>query len=513
MSFGYGISDGITLIQLAWRTVEGARKACGEHDDLTKEVSSLHLVLEQLQSETTNSNSLINLADENRRDELRKHVTGCEHHLRHLGLILEKYNALSNEERSGKKLWQRFRFGNGEVLELADIRLKISTYTMAISMSLHLLSLGSQGRVERQLGRQGGDLQGIRESVNWLVAKLNASSREGSIMTSYPNDDKAFWRSLRRELVEDGYSSRVIHDHKRLIQGYVKELGARGVLDDGMRCSRISLASAPHSQTDAERDLIDTVENAKSSTESLDVGQSPAVQKIVLAEPNLFDPNSATISVESIQSSVQQEIGVSLEEITDEEFLKVPGWEATLPVFGAPAQANTTGNGASIHDEEVLVSLEMPADKPGVLKPHKQTTDTLSSANEVIGRVNNVRQNVETTHVPVLDDLYNTSNPENLTGIVTRAIDILDLEESTKAAIEKIKADAAVEIEKLKKDSAQALVEGIMEQRRKEKLLFKAADGRKFSFPFHLCATWGVSSDFLFRTSIVLMCYFREWKN
>jgi hypothetical protein len=157
--------------------------------------------------------------------------------------VITKFNALPDEERSGRQLWQRIRFGTGAVKDVADIRLKISTYTTAISMTLHLLSLGSQGRVERRLLRQGGELAGITESINLLVAKLSSSSPEGSIMTAYSNDDKAFWRALRRELVRDGYPSRVIHNHKDLIRDYVKELGARGVFDDRMGRSRMSLAT------------------------------------------------------------------------------------------------------------------------------------------------------------------------------------------------------------------------------------------------------------------------------
>jgi hypothetical protein len=243
MSFGFGISDIALLIQLAWSTFDGAKRACGEHDDLTKEVLSLHSILNHLHSEVRNPDSLINLAEENRRTELHNHLRGCGRHLRRMNSVITKFNALPDEERSGRQLWQRIRFGSGAVKDVADIRLKISTYTTAISITLHLLSLGSQGRVERRLIRQGGALTGITESINLLVAKLTASSPESSIMTTYLNDDKSFWKALRRELVEDGYPSQVIRSHKDLIQDYVRELGARGVLDDRIGRSRISLST------------------------------------------------------------------------------------------------------------------------------------------------------------------------------------------------------------------------------------------------------------------------------
>jgi hypothetical protein len=90
---------------------------------LTQEVGTLHVVLGQLQSEIENPSSLINKAGEVRRTEIRNHLKGCDRNLRVIDSMLEKYNALSNTQRSGRKLWQKVRFGNGEVAQLSDIRL------------------------------------------------------------------------------------------------------------------------------------------------------------------------------------------------------------------------------------------------------------------------------------------------------------------------------------------------------------------------------------------------------
>ncbi|TVY73335.1 hypothetical protein LSUE1_G007385 [Lachnellula suecica] len=243
MSFGYSISDALALVHLAWKTVEGARRA---------EVLSLHGVLEHLEFEMSNPDSLVNLAGQTRRKELQTHMSGCVTHLRTMDLILTKYNALGDEERSMKKLWQKIQFGNGEVMSLTELRLKISTYTTAITMSLNLLLLGSQGRVEKEIGRQGGDLEGIRESVNLVLAKLTSQSRGGSVrssvMTDYSKDDKNFWRGFRRELVKAGYPSTVIHGHRKLIQDYIKELEDRRVLDDSRGRSCLSLATSSNAQ-------------------------------------------------------------------------------------------------------------------------------------------------------------------------------------------------------------------------------------------------------------------------
>jgi hypothetical protein len=149
-----------------------------------------------------------------------------------MSTILIHYNSLSDKDRKDKQLWKKLRFGNGPVYDVAKIRGKILTYTAAISMSLHLLALGSQGRVERYLTDQASDLKDIGESINLLVAKANAQSPDGSVMTNYANDEIAFWWNLWRELVNDGYPSKAIQGQKKLIQDYIRELGSRGVLDD-----------------------------------------------------------------------------------------------------------------------------------------------------------------------------------------------------------------------------------------------------------------------------------------
>ena len=240
MSFGYSISDFALLVQLAWRTVENARKACGEYDDLTKEVLSLHTVLSHIQSEMQDPESAISKAGNNRVRELHNHVEGCKTHLQRLDLVLSKYIALSEDERSARKLWQKVQFGN-KVTNVKDIREKVMTFTSAISTTLQLLSLGFQGKMERKLDRQGGQLKGICEKVNLVLCRMNIVQAEGSVMTNYTNDDKSFWRSFRRELVKEGFSSTVLRGREGLIKAYVRELGMRGVLDDTFNTSQVSL--------------------------------------------------------------------------------------------------------------------------------------------------------------------------------------------------------------------------------------------------------------------------------
>lgn len=192
----------------------------------------MHKVLQRLQREFEDPESLITRASDDQRKELHEMCDGCERVLKVVDSIICKYNTLSEDKRSGKRLWQKVRFGNGEMQDLSEIRSKLSSHTSAINLSMNLCFMGSQGRVEKELNNLGGDLQGIRWKVDWIAANIAASSGEGTVWTSYADDDRGFWRELRRGLIKDGYGSSVLHRHKHLIKQYVEELGNRGIFDE-----------------------------------------------------------------------------------------------------------------------------------------------------------------------------------------------------------------------------------------------------------------------------------------
>jgi len=65
-----------------------------------------------------------------------------------VSLVLDK-------RRSIAKLWKKAKFGNEEMLNLVDIRLKICTYTSLLTLHINLLSMGLQGKVESFMESQG----------------------------------------------------------------------------------------------------------------------------------------------------------------------------------------------------------------------------------------------------------------------------------------------------------------------------------------------------------------------
>ncbi|CAD6588789.1 MAG: hypothetical protein ASARMPRED_003727 [Alectoria sarmentosa] len=236
MSFGWSGGDVFLLAQLAWRTFQNSRKACGEYDELTREALRLHAVLQRLEQEVAKPESPINRPGETSKEQLERIATDCELVLKQLDNIVTAYASLSDEKRSARKIWQRVRFGNGQMADLGDLRSKLVMYTSEMLLYLNLVSMSTVGRIEQRMDRNGGVLRDIKIAVEKKTAHtvLCGGNREGSVLTAYADDDTGFWRGLRRDLIKDGLPSAAIHKHKHLIKEYVKELGARGILDEDL---------------------------------------------------------------------------------------------------------------------------------------------------------------------------------------------------------------------------------------------------------------------------------------
>ena len=309
------------LVQLAWNTVQGARKACGEYDELTREVSILHRVLQRLQQDLVKPDSVVNRADDDRKQELDEIVGGAEKILKIMDSFLKKYNALGDNNTSGRKLSllrQKIQFGNGEVRDLAEIRQKLSFYTSAISMSLNLCSLDCLGRIENRLNRFES-LEGIERRVDWNIACLVAKTKEGTVWTSHTEDDKGFWRELRHELIEEGYSSSALHRHKHLIKAYIEELGNLGVFDQDN--DETETFRGQEQQTSGLK-----LPNNRPVTGSAELlphaGQSAGQSRPYLIDPQTATPITVSPKIGGMNKGFASALPVQIEDIVDEEFVQ-----------------------------------------------------------------------------------------------------------------------------------------------------------------------------------------------
>lgn len=104
------------------------------------------------------------------------------------------------------------KFGSNELDALGSIRVKLLSHKTTLTLFLDTIQLHQSGKVERKLESHGGQLDAILDKVDNIASRMG--HREGSIMTSYEDDDKEVWKQFRRELVAEGFSSDVLRQHK-----------------------------------------------------------------------------------------------------------------------------------------------------------------------------------------------------------------------------------------------------------------------------------------------------------
>lgn len=167
-SFGYGEGDFYFLTQFARRVRQNSQKTVGDHDELTREVTSLDIILRRLYSEVSKLDSILISRDSNfeRRNELARLSSDCRRVLGVVDTKLQKYNSLSEEQRKVRKFWERVTFGNGEMLSPAETRLRLETITSALTLFLNQLSIESQSKVEGYLESQVDELGETISSPN-----------------------------------------------------------------------------------------------------------------------------------------------------------------------------------------------------------------------------------------------------------------------------------------------------------------------------------------------------------
>jgi len=241
MSFGYEVGDIILVTQLAWRCVQNTRDACGEHDELTRAVGGLHSVLCQFQLSIHDQESLNDPATDDQNDDVKLLVSNCEEVLSKLDSILRKYSTLGESKHSkGKKVWQKVKFGNNEMQNLTLLRQKMIAHTQNLTFYYMMVS---QRRVEKAMRCAGGDISELKsagmknqevETMKGLLAQIlvNTQKPDGTVLTSYSDDDPTTWKKFRRLLIAEGFKSSIVEENFEDIMAYVRELGNRGDLDD-----------------------------------------------------------------------------------------------------------------------------------------------------------------------------------------------------------------------------------------------------------------------------------------
>lgn len=232
MSFGGSVGDIFTVGQFAWNVYKAClcthwsgcfqsahtyaelilgKGASAEFEELSREVSTLHTAIKELQDEVENEDSILNRAGSTKKKEVEDLVRNCRTGLQQLQRLVMRYKSLGTNQ---KRTWDRIKFGTEGV---QDIREKLTFHTSAIQLFLTTLGTGSLGRIEKKL--------------ETIIEEIRSGKREPSILTTLGDDDgeaEVQWDTLKSELVEDGFTKQDIESHKHSIMAHLQQL-----IDDG----------------------------------------------------------------------------------------------------------------------------------------------------------------------------------------------------------------------------------------------------------------------------------------
>ncbi|KAK0125650.1 hypothetical protein ONS96_009484 [Cadophora gregata f. sp. sojae] len=115
---------------------------------------------------------------------------------------------------------------------LGAIRVKLISHKTSLTLFLDTIQLHESGKMAQVLDNQGGQLDIILDKVDGIAKRMAPPRREGSVLTSYEDDDREVWKQFRRELIQEGFSSDVLQQHKDVLRAYIREIDQKGLLDD-----------------------------------------------------------------------------------------------------------------------------------------------------------------------------------------------------------------------------------------------------------------------------------------
>ena len=104
------------------------KAALGEFQELSRELSSLHTILHELEDEAKIPTSLLNRRGSDRKPELDRLLTNLSTTLKQIEDIVERYHSLGRDQ---KKTWDRVKFATKD---LAELRSKVQSHINGINL-------------------------------------------------------------------------------------------------------------------------------------------------------------------------------------------------------------------------------------------------------------------------------------------------------------------------------------------------------------------------------------------
>jgi hypothetical protein len=122
MSFGFSISDFVTISAFAWKIYKSCKDSSDGFKSISSDVAGLHIVLKETEENLSEQNLD---ADQERR--LNDLCAGCNGVLKDLDSLLERYNSLGTKSQ---RTWDRMKWG---LEDISDMRERLTSNTAMLT--------------------------------------------------------------------------------------------------------------------------------------------------------------------------------------------------------------------------------------------------------------------------------------------------------------------------------------------------------------------------------------------
>jgi hypothetical protein len=188
MSFGFSVSDFIAVGQIVLRLYNACQNAPREFQELSGELSSIHIVLFGLAEQARDPTSLLLRRGADRGFEWTQIRNNLQSTLAELQDLVSRYQA------TGRSAWHRMRLG---LRNLSELRLKLDFHLSAINTFVGSLALSALGRMEPVLGR-------IESLLRESVREERAGHKTPTVLTAHETNDMISWKQVEMDLLLEG---------------------------------------------------------------------------------------------------------------------------------------------------------------------------------------------------------------------------------------------------------------------------------------------------------------------
>ncbi|KAK5994439.1 hypothetical protein PT974_04913 [Cladobotryum mycophilum] len=261
--------------------------------DVSLAVQQLHLALRHLRIEAADPDSLINSdhGDTYSR-QLKPIIDGSESALRLLEHILDRYGAVGDHVIDG--------MSEG----VAAAKSKLAHEKTVIDVFLDLVQLDHVSNAAVVDGSQPG-LEAIKDKLDIVAQRLFA--RRGNGMA---DDDDSLWQDFRTELEKEGFSSKVLREHKDVLRAYIRELQNMSAMNGGAPPTVQGLLDNESRKSPRSRELAYSSHDNEKSTPTVKKGRPAPNEAPILPLQKQFSYDRHSMTSEEIANEISDSLAL-----------------------------------------------------------------------------------------------------------------------------------------------------------------------------------------------------------